>query len=297
MSYYNNYNEGTLASNGEVTRGTAGIPGKDDDRKLFVGGLSRLTTDKELRDYFGKFGDIESVTVKVDPYTGQSRGFAFIVFSDAKSIETLLASGDHYINKRKVDPKKVSKKPQHGKIFVGGLTPEMTDADIRNYFSQFGPVVEIQSPFDKLKNQRKGFCFITFDSKDVVYKLLKTPKQVINGKAVDVKKVKTNPENMWTGNNRFYSTMPWLAVNSRYSNHYGGYSDDYSYSYDGYADYGDYGYYQPFSGVANNYGGVRPKPSGGNNTSGAGGSGAPGSGSGGTGNSGAVRQFQRHQPY
>jgi len=82
---------------------TAGIPGKDDERKLFVGGLSRNTTDKELRDHFGKFGEIESITVKVDPHTGVSRGFAFMVFTNPKTIDKLLASGEHYINKRKVN--------------------------------------------------------------------------------------------------------------------------------------------------------------------------------------------------
>lgn len=84
---------------------TAGIPGKDDERKLFVGGLSRNTTENELREHFGKFGEIESVSVKIDPYTGVSRGFAFMVFTNPKTIDKLLASGDHYINKRKVSIK------------------------------------------------------------------------------------------------------------------------------------------------------------------------------------------------
>merc|ERR1711973_525245 len=57
--------------------------GKDEDRKLFVGGLSWATTDKELREHFGKYGEIESITVKMDPQTGRSRGFAFLVFKTA----------------------------------------------------------------------------------------------------------------------------------------------------------------------------------------------------------------------
>ena len=81
---------------------TAGIPGKDDERKLFVGGLTRGTTETELKNYFSKFGEIESVSVKMDPYTGLSRGFAFMVFQNPKAIDKLLASGDHYINKKKV---------------------------------------------------------------------------------------------------------------------------------------------------------------------------------------------------
>lgn len=50
-------------------------------------------------------------------------------------------------------------------------------------------------PFDKQKNQRKAFCFITFDSEQVVNELLKTPKQTISGKEVDVKKATPKPEN------------------------------------------------------------------------------------------------------
>jgi len=90
------------SSQSSQQQATAGIPGKDDERKLFIGGLSRNTTDKELRDHFGKFGEIESISVKVDPHTGISRGFAFMVFTNPKTIDKLLASGEHYINKRKV---------------------------------------------------------------------------------------------------------------------------------------------------------------------------------------------------
>ncbi|XP_012528281.1 RNA-binding protein squid isoform X2 [Monomorium pharaonis] len=224
---------------------TAGIPGKDDERKLFIGGLSRNTTDKELRDHFGKFGEIESISVKVDPHTGVSRGFAFMVFTNPKTIDKLLASGEHYINKRKVDPKRVSKKPQHGKIFVGGLTPEITDDDIKSYFSQYGTIVELQAPFDKVKNQRKGFCFITFDSKEVVYKLLKTPKQTINGKEVDVKKVKVNPD---PRNQGFWAPGYGYGYCGGYGyipdyNGYHNYDDMYAnYDYAGYDGYDNMGY-------------------------------------------------------
>ncbi|XP_058807733.1 RNA-binding protein squid-like [Phymastichus coffea] len=253
----------------EKQQATAGIPGKDDERKLFVGGLTRNTTEAELKEYFGRYGDIESVSIKMDPYTGVSRGFAFMVFQNPKSIDKLLASGDHYINKRKVDPKRVSKKAQHGKIFVGGLTPEITDEDIRNYFSQHGTIVEVQTPFDKTKNQRRSYCFITFDSKDVVYKLLKSPKQTINGKEVDVKKVKVNQDQrqgFWGPPYAGYGYGGGYGYIPEYGNGYSGYDDMYAnYDYSGYDGYENMGYAMP---------GGKPRngPQG-------------------------PRQFQRHQPY
>ncbi|XP_053678760.1 RNA-binding protein squid-like isoform X2 [Anopheles nili] len=167
---------------------------RDDDRKLFVGGLSWETSDKELKDHFSQYGDIESINVKTDPNTGRSRGFAFIVYKNADSIDKVVAVSDHTINNKKVDPKKA--KARYGKIFVGGLTSEISDEEIKTFFGQFGNIVEVEMPFDKQKNQRKGFCFITFDSEQVVNELLKTPKQTISGKEVDVKKATPKPDNM-----------------------------------------------------------------------------------------------------
>jgi len=47
-----------------------------------------------------------------------------------------------------VDVKKARAKP--GKIFVGGLKPEMTDEEIKSHFQQFGTVVETEMPYDKV---------------------------------------------------------------------------------------------------------------------------------------------------
>lgn len=49
-----------------------------------------------------------------------------------------MSAGDHVINGKKVDPKKA--KARHGKIFVGGLSTELSDDDIKTFFGQFGNV-------------------------------------------------------------------------------------------------------------------------------------------------------------
>lgn len=171
-----------IQMNGDGQNGS----GRDDDRKLFVGGLSWETSEKDLRDHFSQYGEIENINVKSDPNTGRSRGFAFIVYKTADALDKVSAIKEHIINNKKVDPKKA--KARTGKIFIGGLTPEITDDEIKTFFGQFGNIIEMEMPFDKQKNQRKAFCFITFDSEQVVNELLKTPKQTLSGKEVDVKR-------------------------------------------------------------------------------------------------------------
>lgn len=46
--------------------------------KIFVGNLSREATENDLRELFEPFGELRSVEVIKDRYTGESRGFAFI---------------------------------------------------------------------------------------------------------------------------------------------------------------------------------------------------------------------------
>jgi cold-inducible RNA-binding protein len=49
---------------------------------IYVGNLSFKTTEEELQKEFEAFGEVESVKIIKDQYSGRSRGFAFVEMQD-----------------------------------------------------------------------------------------------------------------------------------------------------------------------------------------------------------------------
>ncbi|MCH7849112.1 MAG: RNA-binding protein [Planctomycetes bacterium] len=46
--------------------------------KIYVGNLSFETTETEIRELFGQYGEVEEVNLITDRETGRPRGFGFI---------------------------------------------------------------------------------------------------------------------------------------------------------------------------------------------------------------------------
>lgn len=55
--------------------------------KLFVSGLSRLTTDDKLRVAFAPFGNLVEAKVIVDASCGRSKGFGFVTYKTIEEAE------------------------------------------------------------------------------------------------------------------------------------------------------------------------------------------------------------------
>ncbi|XP_074084636.1 heterogeneous nuclear ribonucleoprotein D0 isoform X4 [Macrotis lagotis] len=148
---------------------------EEDEGKMFIGGLSWDTTKKDLKDYFSKFGEVVDCTLKLDPITGRSRGFGFVLFKESESVDKVMDQKEHKLNGKVIDPKRAkamkTKEPVK-KIFVGGLSPDTPEEKIREYFGGFGEVESIELPMDNKTNKRRGFCFITFKEEEPVKKIM-----------------------------------------------------------------------------------------------------------------------------
>lgn len=58
------------------------------------------------------------------------------------------------------------------KIFVGGIKEDTDEEHLRDYFSQFGKIDEVNIMTEKNSDKRRGFAFVTFEDHDSVDKIV-----------------------------------------------------------------------------------------------------------------------------
>uniref|UniRef100_A0ACD5X838 Uncharacterized protein n=1 Tax=Avena sativa TaxID=4498 RepID=A0ACD5X838_AVESA len=83
-------------------------------RKLYVGGLPPSTQQEELKEHFGRYGEVLCVRVVRNPDTGLGRGFAFVEFADDEGPRAALDEKEkdsHVFGGRTVDVKRARIRP------------------------------------------------------------------------------------------------------------------------------------------------------------------------------------------
>jgi len=61
---------------------------------IYVGNLVWEATEEDLRQSFETFGQVTSVKIITDTYTGKSRGFAFVEMPDSQEAKSALSGLD-----------------------------------------------------------------------------------------------------------------------------------------------------------------------------------------------------------
>ena len=57
------------------------------ETKLYVGNLPFDATEDEIKEFFAQAGEVQSVTLISDRFSGQSKGFGFIEMTDQESLQ------------------------------------------------------------------------------------------------------------------------------------------------------------------------------------------------------------------
>lgn len=81
--------------------------------KLYVGNLSFDASEQDLRDLFADAGEVDSIKIITDRYTGRSRGFAFVEMSTGEEAEKAISmlNGKQWMDRElKVDEARPQRK-------------------------------------------------------------------------------------------------------------------------------------------------------------------------------------------
>lgn len=172
--------------------------------ELFVGNLDRSITNDDLRDAFSAHGEVQRATVITDKETRQSKGFGFVAFADESQAQAAIAAMNGQILGSK--PLSVNEargkteggggnargqgggKPRFGgrggerggrgfaprqelapgvkELFVGGLDFSVSDAELRDMFSQYGTVLKAKVMMDRTSGESRGFGFVQLSSSE-----------------------------------------------------------------------------------------------------------------------------------
>ena len=88
---------------------------------IFVGNLAFSTTDHDLRQLFEPYGDVDTINIITDRYTGQSRGFGFVEMPDRAAAQAAIqglqgqALGGRTLNVNEAKPREPRHEPSRSR--------------------------------------------------------------------------------------------------------------------------------------------------------------------------------------
>ncbi|KAI6206283.1 hypothetical protein M3Y94_00891200 [Aphelenchoides besseyi] len=173
----------------------------DDERlcKIFIGGLAMETAKENLREFYSQFGEVVDSVVMYDLHTQRSRCFGFITFANKEAVDEAMNHRPHVIDDKKVDAKRAIPRNEQtvrgetnvstSRLYVAGITEQLTEEKLRDYFNTFGQVEKTNIVLDKNTGKLRGFAFIHFDDFDSVDKCVLYNKfHVIDNHRCEVRK-------------------------------------------------------------------------------------------------------------
>lgn len=168
--------------------------------KIFVGNLSTKLKKEDLFQLYDEHGDVKEVIIPTDNFTGETRGFAFVIFKDDSASKAIEATHGLELQGRslvvsKALPKgtKAPARSSQGmyaraKLYVGGLSIFSTQDSVKSMFEAYGPVIHCRVPTSKDTGVSLGFAFVTMESQHAYHAMEMLDGKNKDGQTIRVKK-------------------------------------------------------------------------------------------------------------
>ncbi|GAV63942.1 RRM_1 domain-containing protein [Cephalotus follicularis] len=165
-------------------------------RKLFVRGLAWNTTSETLCAAFQVHGELEEGAVIYDKATGKSRGYGFITYKHMESTQSALTAPSKLIDGRMavcnlacegLSGASTTSDLTHRKLYIGGLSPDVTSEMLLNFFVRHGEIEEGSVAYDKDSNESRGFGFVTYKTAESAKKAIDDPQKFLGERTITVK--------------------------------------------------------------------------------------------------------------
>ncbi|KAI1714096.1 RNA recognition motif domain-containing protein [Ditylenchus destructor] len=150
--------------------------------RIFVGGLSKFTTEELMRAYFRKFGSVKHCRIDRDEY-GISQKRGYVEFEFNAQANRAIESFPHVIDGQEVVVCPYFSNSKKNQIMVRGLPHETSQMTLRNFYSQFGDVTHCKIVRDE-RNVSRGYAFVSFKSAEAVDLALNCLPHCIDGEEI-----------------------------------------------------------------------------------------------------------------
>ncbi|VFQ90703.1 unnamed protein product [Cuscuta campestris] len=171
----------------------------DVSTKVYVGGIPYYSSEDDIKSYFEGCGTITEVDCMIFPDTGKFRGIAIITFKTEAAAKRALAldgsdMGGLFLkvqpyNSYRPKSKVANFSPEaiegYNRVYMGNLSWEITEDDLRNLFSGC-QIASIRFGEDKETGEFKGYAHVDFADNLSLDAALKLDQKIVCGRPVRI---------------------------------------------------------------------------------------------------------------